>query len=154
MVKILPLSETFRTFVNMRLILLIGAFLLTLNTFGQRSLKTPYEAHMEAQAISKLCLKLDSFARKGLILTWRPINRVKFTMKTRVNRSVIQKIDINNGFSNAFDELDSDDYWGLAAYDIRCKVYVTKRLRVVNRVLITGIKYNQYFYTTGVILKF
>lgn len=75
-------------------------------------------------------------------------------MKTRVNRSVMQKIDVSNGLLNAFDELDSEEYWGLAAYDIRCKIYITKQLRLVNRVLITGIDYSQYFYSTGLILKF
>ena len=75
-------------------------------------------------------------------------------MKTRLNRSIIQKIDANNGLTNAFDELDTDDYWGLAAYDIRCKLYITKRLRILNRVLITGIDFNQYFYSSGIILKF
>lgn len=133
---------------------LIATLLFSLNTYGQRLIKTPYEARMEAKALSNLTFKLDSVIKKEMLLTWRPMNRVKFTMKTRVNRSILQKIDTNNGLENAFDELDTDDYWGLAAYDIRCKLYITKRLRVVNRVLITGIHYNQYFYSTGIILKF
>ena len=138
----------------MRLILLIGTLLFTFNTYAQRLIKTPYEARMEAKALSKLSFKLDSVMKKEFLLTWRPINRVKFTMKTRLNRSIIQKIDANNGLTNAFDELDTDDYWGLAAYDIRCKLYITKRLRILNRVLITGIDFNQYFYSSGIILKF
>ena len=138
----------------MRLILLIGAFLITFNTFGQRLIKSPYEARMEAKAIANLHLSIDSVIKKERMLVWKPYNRVKFTMKTRVNMNVIQKLDINDGLSDLFSELESDDYWSIGSYDIRCKVYITKKVRFLGRMVITGIDRSSYFYSTGLIVKF
>ena len=152
--KILDFYKRFRTFVIMRLILLIGAFLFTLNTYGQRLIKSPYEARMEAKAIANLHLSLDSVIKKDRMLIWRPYNRVKFTLKTRVNMNVIQKIDIKDGMNNMFSDMETDDYWSLGSYDIRCKVYVTKRLRILSRVVINGINRETYTYSSGIILKF
>ena len=152
--KILDFYKRFRTFVIMRLILLIGAFLFTFNTYGQRLIKSPYEARMEARAISNLHLSLDSVIKKERMLTWRPINRVKFTVKTRFNFNTIQKIDIKDGMNNIFSDLDTDDYWSLGSYDIRCKIYATKRLRFLSRIVINGINRETYTYSTGIILKF
>ena len=138
----------------MRLILLIGAFLITFNTFGQRLIKSPYEARMEAKAIANLHLTLDSVIRKERLLVWKPYNRVKFTMKTRVNFNVIQKLDMKDGVNDIFSELESDDYWSIGSYDIRCKVYITKKVRFLGRMVITGIDRSSYFYSTGLIVKF
>ena len=138
----------------MRLILLIGAFLITFNTFGQRLIKSPYEARMEAKAIANLHLTLDSVIRKERLLVWKPYNRVKFTMKTRVNFNVIQKLDMKDGVNDIFSELESDDYWSIGSYDIRCKIYLTKKVRFLGRMVITGIDRSSYFYSTGLIVKF
>ena len=138
----------------MRLILLIGAFLITFNTFGQRLIRNPYDVRMEARAIANLHLTLDSVIRKERLITWRPYNRVKFTMKTRLNSNVLQKLDISDGISDVFSELETDDYWSLGAYDIRCRVYLTKRVRFLTRMVITGINTQTYFYSSGFIIKF
>lgn len=150
----MPFWKTFRTFANMRLILLIGAFLLTINTFGQRLIKSPYEARMEAKALANLNLTIDSVIKKERLLIWKPYNRVKFTMKTRVNFNVIQKLDIKDGVNDIFSELEADDYWSIGSYDIRCKIYLTKKVRFLSRMVITGINTQTYFYSTGFIIKF
>lgn len=136
------------------LISLIATLLFSLNTYGQRLIKSPYEARMEARAMANLHLTLDSVIKKERMLVWKPYNRIKFTMKTRLNSGVLQKIDIHDGVSNMFSDLDSDDYWSIGSYDIRCKVYLTKKVRFLGRMVITGINRNTYFYSTGLIVKF
>lgn len=85
--------------------------------------------------------------------TWRPYNWVKFTLKTRVNSNVTQKLDFSDGLSNVFSDLESDDYWSIGAYDVRCKVYATKRLRLTGRMFITGVQAQNYAYYGGIIIK-
>jgi len=75
-------------------------------------------------------------------------------MKTRLNSNVLQKIDINDGMNNLFSDLDSDDYWSIGSYDIRCKIYLTKKVRFLGRMVITGVNTQTYFYSTGLIVKF
>ena len=86
---------------------LIATLLFSLNTYGQKLIKSPYDARMEARAIANLHLTLDSVIKKERIITWKPYNRIKFTMKTRLNSNVLQKIDINDGMNNLFSDLDS-----------------------------------------------
>lgn len=133
---------------------LIATLLFSLNTYGQKLIKSPYDARMEARAIANLHLTLDSVIKKERIITWKPYNRIKFTMKTRLNSNVLQKIDINDGMNNLFSDLDSDDYWSIGSYDIRCKIYLTKKVRFLGRMVITGVNTQTYFYSTGLIVKF
>ena len=142
------------TIMKTLLISFIASFLFSLNTYGQKLIKSPYEARMEARAIANLHLTFDSIIRKERIITWKPYNRIKFTMKTRLNNNVIQKIDIRDGMNNLFSDLDSDDYWSIGSYDIRCKIYLTKKIRFLGRMVITGINTQTYFYSTGLIVKF
>lgn len=137
----------------MRLILLIGAFLLTMNISAQRFIKTPYEAYIDSVALSKLDLRYKGNTNKThqtLLFN----DRIKVTMSTRLNRNIMTKIDSNSSLKGVFSDLDSEDYWSLGAYDVRCKYYLTKRVRLLGRMVITGINTNTYFYSGGFILKF
>jgi len=109
---------------------------------------------MEAKALANLNLTIDSVIKKERLLIWNPYNRVKFTMKTRVNYNILQKLDINDGINDIFSDLEADDYWSIGSYDIRCKIYLTKKVRFLSRMVITGINTQTYFYSTGFIIKF
>lgn len=135
----------------MRILLFL---LLTTSIYSQRLIRTPYEQYMEARAIKNLDFNLNTEIKKERMLTLRPMNRVKITVKTRLNRDILSKIDVSNGDINIFDDLETGDYISLGAYDVRCKVYVTKKLRIITRVLITGIKIDTYFYSSGIMIKF
>lgn len=135
-------------------ILLIGFLYLSLNSQAQQLIRSPYEARMDSISMANFHIAFDKLAKKQRIATWRPINRVKFTMSTRLNRNVVKKVDISNGVTDMFSDLDADDYWSIGAYDIRGKVYLTKRFRLIGRMLITGIQYQTNFYSGGLIYKF
>lgn len=124
----------------MKFLLIIFSF-LCLFAYGQKSLKTPHELHMEKQSISKLNLNLNYQLNKMKLLTWRPHKIVKFTLKTRLNAGIL-----NGG------NLDYDDILIIGLYDIRCKIYMTKRLSSISRCFNSGI--GQFFYSSGLVLKF
>lgn len=133
---------------------LITALILTsMVCRGQKLILTPYKVRNDSLATSKLNLKLDNNIKKDLIATWRPYDWVKFTFKTRLNKNVVQKLDLANGVSNIFSDLDVDDYLSVGTYDIRCKFYLTKQLRLVGRVFFTGIETGRYLYSGGLVLK-
>lgn len=133
---------------------LIASLLFSINTYGQQLIKTPYEARMEAKSMPNLHLTLDSAIKKERLLIWKPYNRVKFTLKTRLNGNVLQNIDIKDGIGDMFTDLDVDDYWSIGSYDLRCKVYITKKIRVLTRMVITGINTKTYSYSAGLMIKF
>ena len=134
--------------------ILIIFLLLSCCVYPQRLINTPYETRMDSIGLAHLQLKFDTIIHKEKIMTWRPYQRLKVTMKTRVNRSIISKLDLSDNGNGVFDNLEADDYWSIAAYDIRAKYYVNKIWRITARVMLTGVESSTYFYSNGIVLKF
>lgn len=128
---------------------------LSSSLYGQRSMVSLYQHKMDSIAISHLNLKLNlSDKKKNPLVTLKPIKRVKITMKTRLNFNVINKIKTEDGLDNAFDELSSDDYMSLGSYDIRSKIYLNKDIRLLCRIVVTGVQRHNYFYSGGLFIRF
>jgi hypothetical protein len=47
-----------------------------------------------------------------------------------------------------------EDYLNFAMYDIRLKIYINKKIRILLRSVVMGIKTEKDLYTGGVIIKF
>jgi hypothetical protein len=110
---------------------------------------------MEAKAMDDFNVKLEAAEKaRDHILYYSPSHWLKLSMKTRLNPSVLKKISIAEGLDNMLDKMEPDDYMSLAAYNIRAKVYINKRIRWVSNMLITGPNANKYLYTTGFTIKF
>ena len=95
---------------------------------------------------------------KSYILTLRPIDRVKLTASAGINQSSAGKLSEHS--DNGVDFTQSVDTYGLLLlkYDIRLKIYVTKRVALLFRAVITGqnnagVAYSNN-YTGGLIVKF
>lgn len=73
------------------------------------------------------------------IATFRPSSLVKVTIKVGLTK----------------DNLNSEslEYVDLATYDVRMKIYVTKKFRVQTRAFGFGTKPENFLYTVGLILK-
>lgn len=89
------------------------------------------------------------------MLTFKPVQYVKLTLKTGINGNFLSKIDMNSLTSgkvlDAFDEVNPDDYKAIAKYDIRMKIYVCNRWRILLRSNI--LWYGQNMETIGFIWK-
>ena len=127
--------------------------LLTTSLFSQK--KTSYDVYttrMNAKAISNFNITsevINKHKELAIINHW-----VKITMKTRLNRNVTDSINSSNNIDGMIDNLEPRDYFSLAAYNIRSKIYLTKKVRFVNNILITGINAQTYLYTFGFVVKF
>ena len=86
------------------------------------------------------------------ILTFRPIKWVKITLSGRFNGNVISKIILTNGVDNMGDNADINDYFNITRYDLRFKIYLNKKFRIISRLEISPRKL--YFFSSGVIIKF
>ena len=53
-----------------------------------------------------------------------------------------------------FNELEFDDYLSIGSYDVRMKIYLSKKVRFVQTMIVTGIQKQTYTYTSGFIIKF
>jgi hypothetical protein len=96
----------------------------------------------------KINLHLESFKPKENILSLSD-KYVKFTMSVGVNKP--------NWFIKPMDkcgDFDGSDYFNVGQFDIRLKIYISKRFRIINKVLIKGDIVNKYVYQTGIIYKF
>jgi len=125
--------------------------LLSCSVYSQKLIRSPYEVRMDSIGLSRLQLGFEPIIHKSL--TWSPIQRLKVNLKTRLNKAIISKLDLDN-MDELFDDLDTDDYLSLGMYDIRGKYYLNKWCRITGRVMITGIETQTYFYSIGTILKF
>jgi hypothetical protein len=139
----------------MRYLILLTLILISSNLYGQLLKRTPYELRMDSIGASNWHLGSDIMRYNDLVAI-RPYKWVKVTIKAGFNRDLINdmyaSLDDNEEYDT--DNLSGEDYFNFGKYDIRLKVYITKRIRVVNRVLITGVNRSGYQYTSGIILKF
>ena len=143
----------------MKNLMLAIAMLMGLSCIGQRSYVlprklTPYENRVDSIVFSRSLAPMDYKKHRDMMLTWMPLHRIKVTVKTRVNKDIISKIVVSDGLNDMFDNLDTEDFLSLGAYDVRVKLYVNRDIRLIGRVLIAGIQTQKYFYSFGVNLKF
>ena len=139
----------------MRFLLLI---FLSTSIYAQKLIRNPYTDYcdrMNARAIANFDVRLEAAVKvKDHIIYYSPSHWIKFSMKTRLNTSVLKKVSLADGLDNMLDKMETDDYMSLAAYNIRMKVYLSKKVRWVSNMLITGPNTHSYYYTTGFSLKF
>ncbi len=121
---------------------------------GQKLYESPYQKKMDSLAMANLNLNFIKLNSKNNIYTYRPYYWVKFTLKSRFNNNVTSKIRLDDGVSNMFNELEFDDYLSLGSYDVRMKIYLSKSVRFVQTMIVTGIQKQTYTYTSGLIIKF
>ena len=135
----------------MKLTLLFIFLSLSLN--AQRLYESPYQKKMDSLSMANLDLNVIKLNTKSNVYTYSPYYWVKFTLKSRFNNNVTSKIKLDN-LSNMFNELEFDDYLSLGTYDVRMKIYLSKNVRFVQTMIVTGIQQQTYTYTTGFIIKF
>ena len=110
---------------------------------------TPYQMDSVARAnLAKICLTNQT----SNMLTLRYSKWVKFTITTHVNASASNR----NYIMSIIDQSSSSEIYDLAnivTYDIRAKVYLTKRLHFLGRTYINGNKPNTMLYTGGLVYR-
>jgi hypothetical protein len=116
--------------------ILLFIFCFSFVSFSQRNLDSIAKANVKA-----ICYSQDSLT----YFSTNPNLRLKLTVSARINDNI--------NFSNP-NELTIHDYLSLGVYDIRLRFYVTHHIKVFQRMLITGFDRTNYFFTTGVVLKF
>ena len=134
----------------MKLTLLFIVLSLSLN--AQRLYVSPYQKKMDSLAMANINLNVIQLNTKSNIYTFQPDYWVKFTLKSRFNNNVTSKIRLDK-LSNLFNELEFDDYLSLGTYDVRMKIYLSKNVRFVQTVIVTGVQQQTYTYTSGLIIK-
>lgn len=131
--------------------------LIGLSCMGQSYLMphelTPYEKGIDSIIMSRSQAPMQYKKQRGMI-TWMPLYKIKVTIKTRVNKDIISKIVVFDGLNNMFDNLDTEDFLSLGVYDVRVKLYISRDIRLIGRVLIADIQTQKYFYSFGINLKF
>lgn len=138
----------------MKLLVFIFMF-STLSVMGQKLYKTPYQRKMDSTAIANLHINLGLTKKGGVkVYYYQPVSFVKFSMSTRLNTRILTKLNLDNNLQGVFSDFDIDDYFSLGRFDIRCKVYLNKRVRLVETMIVNGIRANAYSYSTGLIIKF
>ena len=123
--------------------------------YGQLLYKTPYMVRMDSLAVANLGsgFYIKPSVDKS-VKTFSPSKYVKFTFKTSVNLSMLNVLNDADGLNEIIDELEADDYISLGKYDVRMKVYMSKDVRFIGGVVITGIQSTNYSYNAGFIIKF
>jgi hypothetical protein len=127
---------------------------MTFYANGQKLYESPYQKKMDSLAMANFKFNVIKLNTKSYIYTYRPFYWLKFTLKSRFNNNVTSKIRLDNGISNLFNELEFDDYLSLGSYDVRMKIYLSKSVRFVQTMIVTGIQQQTYTYTSGLIIKF
>lgn len=97
---------------------------------------------------SPINLHLSSYKQENSVFTLSD-EYVKFTTSVGLNKPnwLVKPMDKCN-------ELDDINYFNIILIDIRLKIYLSKRFRLLNRVLIKGDMVHKYTYQTGIIYKF
>lgn len=158
--KVFDISKKSSTFVFMRLMVLLFSFMPLIGFSQLRQPETPFEHRMDSLAMANFRYAFSGPQAKSRILTYQPVEWVKFTFKSSINSNVITKINLDKlemgdfRYSSLFGEFDATDYMSIAAYDIRAKVYFNRNTSIVGRVLVTGVQMDTYFYTIGFRHKF
>ena len=137
-------------------ILLVLLFMSFGTCYGQFVYKTPYMVRMDSLAVANLGsgLSFKSQLVDKDIKSFSPSKYVKFTFKTSVNLSTLAALNDADGIGEIIDELEADDYISLGKYDVRMKVYLSKDVRFIGGVVVTGIQSTNYSYNAGFIIKF
>jgi len=132
----------------MRIIILLT--LLSNLIYAQKLVKIPYQNKVDSIIEYQLPtrFKKTDFGQ-NYVYTYIPSSKVKISLKTSVNYSYIQRV--NYGMSNFFGEFELEDY-GLFAYDLRIKYYITKKFRLLVRTYVANKKTSTY--TFGLFIKF
>lgn len=128
-------------------VILIFFLLVQIQIFGQ-TIKRDY--HMDSIARSNInsCLIGSSSDDVKTIMVSKV---VKFTFKTYVQTNLF--VDLIDG-DMEMDDVDIDDVIGIGKYDIRMKVYLSHHVRVISRLVVTGVNNQNNSYSCGFILKF
>ena len=148
----MEIRKSFSTFVDMKKILLVLLLLVSMNLMGQKLIRSPYEVGMDSISASRLTSSLRGYIKKSNdVIGFRPSKWVKFTLSTGTNQNYYNKL-----LASAEKEGDGLGmlYLGFFRYDMRMKVYVSDRVSIINRVLVIGLNTKQYFYTSGLLIKF
>lgn len=124
---------------------------------AQKPIRDPYDVKMEQQAIRNFNTTIfKPIKSKERLLTLRPIKKIKITVKSGLNQDAAGSMIMNSitsGF-DSFDGMTMEDYSSLGKYDIRCKYYLTKKIRLLNRLTGAGLNGNGLGYSSGIIIKF
>lgn len=125
--------------------MLLLAVLFPMTLLGQIGFKSPYENKLDSIA------KTYHFDYKlapstGGVKTLKKNNHFKLTMSNQYNLDFISN-GINTGTFN------SSDLLTFTNYDIRMKFYITKRIRIVSSIQMSGVQLNGYSYNTGIVIK-
>ncbi len=84
-------------------------------------------------------------------MVYKPLKMVKITAKSGLNSNIVSKINIDTlktgDFKDAFNDVEPIDFASIGKYDIRLKVYLTKRWRFLMRAQLVGFGKN--FYSLG-----
>jgi len=116
--------------------ILLFIFCFSFVSFSQRNLDSIAKANVRA-----ICYSQGS---QGYFST-NPNLKFKVTFSANINSNI--------SFSSLGD-LTLQDYLSLGAYDVRFRYYITPDFKIFQRVFITGVDRTNYFFTTGVVLKF
>lgn len=112
---------------------------------GQILFKSPYQSKLDSMANS-YHLNLSLTPSSSSVKTLKKTNHFKLTMSNQYNFDFLSN-GINTGNFN------SGDLMSMAKYDIRMKFYITKRIRIVSGIQMSGVQLNGYSYNTGIIIK-
>lgn len=127
--------------------ILISLLLLHISLYAQQQVKTPYESHMERIAISNLNLSTKQLNKPNPSILSLVINKwTEVTITTKLNNNITSKLNSTNVYGN--------DIINIGAYDVRAKFYLNKRISLLNRMIITGVNSDKYFYSVGLIISF
>lgn len=122
---------------------LIIFLLLSLSVCGQREYRPAYiDSLMLSNTIS---LNLSPIIKKNAgLITYNGNKYLTLTIKPFINPNMIQRVIGGDGF-------EVGDFFTLGMYDIRAKLYLTKDIRLVERLLIGG---NNRSYISGILIRF
>lgn len=133
---------------------ILGLFLLlSIHSYSQTP--SPYELKMDSISISHLNLSLEQFRQREFMLTLSPIKKVKVTLKTGFNNNILSKVNADaTNITDAFQDVDTQDYISVLKYDIRLKIYLNKVTRLIFGTVINGVESSTNSYTMGLLMKF
>jgi hypothetical protein len=107
---------------------------------------------MDSIAIADLSESIEDIGgHKSSILYFSPLEWVKFSISSGYNAKMY---NFERSLSGQADTWGMEDYMNIMAYDIRMKIYLNKRLRLLSRLQATGLYTTKYTYTTGLVIKF
>ena len=136
----------------LKYLLIISFVISTYSVFSQKRIIEP---------ISKINIKsLQLSYHKPvdkLLLTFKPLHKVKFTFKAGLNSNLVSKVNtdtlVKGDIADAFHDFDSQDFIAIGRYDVRCKIYLSRDWRLLFRT-VTVFNKNIDYYMVGLICKF